>query len=236
MPFLYDSIASALHLIFAWDPQLAVIVKLSLTVSSFSTLLAAAIGIPLAFTLAFNRFFGKRLVIMVINTLLSVPTVVIGLFIYAFIARRGPLGALGLLYTPWAIVIGQALLIVPLITALTLAAISRMDDRYRQTARTLGANGRQVMWVVFKEARFGVVAALIAAFGRVISEIGISMMLGGNIKGFTRTITTAMALEYDKGAFTLAVALGIVLLAVSFGINLLFHFVQGRTGQEQLQL
>ncbi len=138
------------------------------------------------------------------------------------------------MYTPWAIVIGQVLSIVPLITALTLAAVNRMDDRYRQTARTLGANGRQVMWVVFKEARFGVVAALIAAFGRVISEIGISMMLGGNIKGFTRTITTAMALEYDKGAFTLAVALGVVLLVVSFSINLLFHFVQGRTGQEQL--
>ena len=235
MPFLADSFISALSLIFAWDPQLAVIVKLSLTVSILSTLLAAVIGVPLAFVVAFNRFYGKRLFIMVINTLLSVPTVVIGLFVYTFVARRGPLGDLGLLYTPWAIVIGQVLLIVPLITALTLAAVNRMDDRYRQTARTLGANGRQVMWVIFKEARFGVVAALIAAFGRVISEIGISMMLGGNIKGFTRTITTAMALEYDKGAFTLAVALGMVLLVVSFSINLLFHFVQGRTGQEQLQ-
>ena len=235
MPFLTDSIASALGLIFAWDPQLAAIVKLSLTVSILSTLLAAAIGVPLAFVVAFNRFYGKRLLIMVINTLLSVPTVVIGLFVYAIFARRGPLGTLGLLYTPWAIIIGQVLLIVPLITALTLAAVNRMDDRYRQTAKTLGANGHQMMWAVFKEARFGVVAALIAAFGRVISEIGISMMLGGNIKGFTRTITTAMALEYDKGAFTLAVALGIVLLVVSFSINLLFHFVQGRTGQEQLQ-
>ncbi len=131
MPFLTDSIASALGLIFAWDPQLAAIVKLSLTVSILSTLLAAAIGVPLAFVVAFNRFYGKRLLIMVINTLLSVPTVVIGLFVYAIIARRGPLGTLGLLYTPWAIIIGQVLLIVPLITALTLAAVNRMDDRYR---------------------------------------------------------------------------------------------------------
>jgi len=232
MPFLTDSIASAFGLIFTWDPQLAVIVRLSVTVSLVSTLLAGMVAVPLAFTIVFNRFFGKRLLIMVINTLLSVPTVVIGLFVYAFIARRGPLGSLGLLYTPGAIVIGQVLLIVPLMTALTLAAINRMDQRYRQTAKTLGANGRQVMGVVFKEARFGIAAAVITAFGRVISEIGISMMLGGNIKGFTRTITTAMALEYDKGAFTLAVALGIVLLAVSFSINLLFHFVQGRTEPE----
>jgi len=234
MPFLADSFASALGLIFAWDPQLAVIVKLSVTVSSISTLLAGVIGVPLAFAVAFNRFYGKRLVLTVINTLLSVPTVVIGLFVYAFIARRGPLGAFGLLYTPGAIIIGQVLLIVPLITALTLAAINRMDARYRRTAKTLGASGRQVMGVVFKEARFGIAAAVITAFGRVISEIGISMMLGGNIKGFTRTITTAMALEYDKGAFTLAVALGMVLLVVSFGINLLFHFIQGKTGEESL--
>lgn len=235
MPFLADSFASAFRLIIAWDPQLAVIVKLSVTVSLISTLLAGVIGVPLAFSIAFNRFYGKRFVIMLMNTLLSVPTVVIGLFVYAFVARRGPLGSLGLLYSPGAIIIGQVLLIVPLMTALTLAAINRMDERYRQTAKTLGANGRQVMGVVFKEARFGIAAAVIAAFGRVISEIGISMMLGGNIKGFTRTITTAMALEYDKGAFTLAVALGVVLLTVSFCINFLFHFIQGKSGEEQLQ-
>lgn len=133
-----------------------------------------------------------------------------------------------LLYTQHAIIIGQVILIIPVIAAFTIAAISRIDERYRQTARTLGANRRQTAWVVFREARFGIVAAIVAAFGRVISEIGISMMLGGNIRGFTRTMTTAMALEYDKGSFVLAVALGIVLLGLSFGMNLLFHFFQGR--------
>ena len=144
-----------------------------------------------------------------LNTLLALPTVVIGLFVYAFVSRRGVFGPLDLLYTQKAIIIGQIILIVPVVAAFTIAAISRIDERYRKTAMTLGA--------------------VIAAFGRVISEVGISMMLGGNIKGFTRTMTTAMALEYDKGAFTLAVALGIVLLGLSFGMNLLFHFFQGRT-------
>jgi tungstate transport system permease protein len=115
------------------------------------------------------------------------------------------------------------------VAAFTIAAISRIDERYRKAAMTLGANRLQTAWVLFREARFGIVAAVIAAFGRVISEVGISMMLGGNIKGFTRTMTTAMALEYDKGAFILAVALGIILLGLSFGMNLLFHFFQGRT-------
>jgi tungstate transport system permease protein len=119
-------------------------------------------------------------------------------------------------------------LIVPVVAAFTLAAISKIDVRYRKTAKTLGANRRQTAWIILREARFGIVAAIIAAFGRVISEVGISMMLGGNIKGFTRTMTTAMALEYDKGSFTLAIALGMVLLAISFGMNLLFHFFQGR--------
>jgi len=120
-------------------------------------------------------------------------------------------------------------LIIPVVTAFTIAAISRIDERYRKTAMTLGASRVQTAWVVFREARFGIVAAIVAAFGRVISEVGISMMLGGNIKGFTRTMTTAMALEYDKGSFILAISLGIVLLGLSFGMNLLFHFFQGRT-------
>jgi tungstate transport system permease protein len=126
-------------------------------------------------------------------------------------------------------IIGQFILILPLITALTIAAISRVDERYRTTAMTLGANAWQTGLVVLREGRFGIGATVISAFGRVISEIGISMMLGGNIKGFTRTMTTAMALEYDKGSFTLAVALGLVLMAISLGMNVLFNLVQGRS-------
>jgi len=229
MDLLIDSFVSAILLVFSLDPEMVAIVGVSLKVSLCSTLAAGLMGVPLGFAIAFGEFSGKRMMITVLNTLLALPTVVIGLFVYAFVSRRGVFGLFDLLYTQKAIIIGQIILIVPVVTALTIAAISRIDERYRQTALTLGANRIQTAWVVFREARFGVLAAIIAAFGRVISEVGISMMLGGNIKGFTRTMTTAMALEYDKGSFTLAVALGIVLLGLSFGMNVLFHFFQGRT-------
>lgn len=230
MDFLFDSFFSALALIWTRDSDVFAIVGVSLKVSTSSTLLASLMGVPLGFIIAFESFPGRRMIITCLNTLLALPTVVIGLFVYAFIARQGPLGFLDLLYTQKAIIIGQTILILPLVTALIIAAISRIDERYRKTAMTLGANRLQTAWVIFREARFGLGAAVIAAYGRVISEVGISMMLGGNARGFTRTMTTAMALEYDKGEFTLAVALGLILLGFSFGINLLFQFVQGRTG------
>jgi tungstate transport system permease protein len=231
MELLIDSFLSAVLLVVSLDPEMMKIVGVSLRVSCASTLSAALIGIPLGFAISFSEFNGKRLLITVFNTLLALPTVVIGLFVYAFISRRGIFGPLDLLYSQTAIIIGQVILIVPVVTVFTISAISRIDERYRRTALTLGANRRQSAWIVFREARFGIVAAAIAAFGRVIAEVGISMMLGGNIKGFTRTMTTAMALEYDKGAFILAVALGLVLLTLSFGMNLLFHFLQGRAGR-----
>ncbi len=229
MELLIDSFISALQLVLALDPEILTIVWVSLKVSGTSTLLASLMGVPLGFIIAFHTFAGKRLLITVLNTLLAVPTVVIGLLVYAFISRRGILGMLDLLYTQKAIVIGQTVLILPLVATFTIAAISRIDARYRKTAITLGANRLQTAMVIMREAKFGIVAAVIAAYGRVISEVGISMMLGGNARGFTRTMTTAMALEYDKGAFTLAVALGIILLTLAFAINLLFHFFQGKT-------
>jgi tungstate transport system permease protein len=228
MDLLTDSFLSAMLLIISLDPEMLSIVAVSLKVSGASTFLSSLIGLPLGFVIAFNSFRGKRLLITVLNTLLALPTVVIGLLVYAFISRRGILGAMDLLYTQKAMVIGQTILILPVITTFTISAISRIDDRYRKTAMTLGANLVQIAWVIVREARFGIVAAVIAAYGRVIAEVGISMMLGGNAKGFTRTMTTAMALEYDKGQFVLAVALGIVLLLFSFGMNMLFHFFQGR--------
>ena len=228
MELLIDSFLSAILMVISLDAEMVAIIGVSLKVSCASTVLAGLMGVPLGFTIAFGDFAGKRLTITVLNTLLALPTVVIGLFVYAFISRRGIFGPLDLLYSQTAIVIGQVILIIPVVAAFTIAAISRIDERYRNTAKTLGANRRQTAWIVFREARFGILAAIIAAFGRVISEVGISMMLGGNIKGFTRTMTTAMALEYDKGSFTLAIALGIVLLGISFGMNLLFHFFQGR--------
>lgn len=228
MNLLYESFLSAMELILAIDETIFTIVGVSLKVSLASTLLASIFGVPLGFAIAFSKWSGRRITITFLNTLLAMPTVVIGLFIYAFISRRGIFGPLDLLYTQKAIIIGQVFLIVPIIMAFTISSISSIDSRYRRTAVGLGANSLQAARIVLLEARFGIMAAVIAAFGRVISEIGISMMLGGNIKGFTRTMTTAMALEYDKGAFVLAVALGIILMAISFGMNFLFHFLQGK--------
>ncbi|MCP3892377.1 MAG: ABC transporter permease subunit [Desulfobulbaceae bacterium] len=232
MDLLFDSVGSAIVLLLSFDRELFEIVFVSLNVSFSATLIASVIGIPGGFMVAHSTFTGKRFVLTCLNTLLALPTVVIGLLVYSFISRRGIFGSLDLLYTQKAIVIGQVILIVPVIMTLTIAAISRIDKRYRMTALTLGANRVQMALVILKEARYGICAAIIAAFGRVIAEVGISMMLGGNAKGFTRTMTTAMALEYDKGEFVLAVALGITLMSFAFIINMLFHFLQGRTRSE----
>jgi len=228
MSFFLESLVSAVRLVRTLDPELLTIVRVSLTVSYLATICAAIVGIPAGFAIAYGNLPGKRALITILNTLLALPTVVIGLFVYTFLSRRGIFGPLDLLYTQEAMIIGQFLLIVPQITALTIAAVSRVDTRYRKTAQTLGANTWQTALVVLREGRFGIAAAVISAFGRVISEIGISMMLGGNIKGFTRTMTTAMALEYDKGSFILAVALGLVLMTLSLGMNILFNLIQGK--------
>jgi len=229
MSFFLESFSAAIRLVASLDPELLTIVRVSLTVSCIATVFAALIGIPAGFAIAYGQLPGKRILITILNTLLALPTVVIGLFVYTFISRRGIFGPLDLLYTQQAMIIGQFILIVPQITALTIAAVSRVDERYRKTAKTLGADTWQTVLVVLREGRFGIGAAVISAFGRVISEIGISMMLGGNIKGFTRTMTTAMALEYDKGSFILAVALGLVLMTLSLGMNILFNLIQGRS-------
>jgi tungstate transport system permease protein len=232
MDLIIDSFKAAILLILAWDHELLVIVGCSLKVSGLATVFATVVGLPLGFLIAFTAFPGKRLTLTCLNTLLALPTVVIGLLVYTLISRRGILGSLDLLYTQKAMIIGQIILIVPVIATMTIAAISRIDKRYRTTAQTLGANSCQVAWVIFIEARYGIIAAAIAAFGRVIAEIGISMMLGGNAKGFTRTMTTAMALEYDKGEFILAVALGIILMGLAFAINMVFQLFQGRVGAD----
>lgn len=234
MDLLKDSLLSAILLLMQLDSELLGIVWVSLKVSGISTFIASVVGIPAGLSIAQAVFPAKRLLLTCLNTLLALPTVVIGLLVYAFISRRAVFGSFGLLYTQEAMVIGQVILIVPLVTTLTIAAISRLDERYRLAALTLGADRLQTALVIFKEARFGIVAAVVAAFGRVIAEVGIGMMLGGNAKGFTRTMTTAMALEYDKGEYVLAVALGIVLMVIAFGVNLFFHFFQGRTRSDAL--
>ncbi|ACL03201.1 ABC transporter permease [Desulfatibacillum aliphaticivorans] len=228
MDLLIDSFWSALLLLASADEELLKIVKVSLTVSGFSTLIAAVTGVPLGFWVAFGRFRGQGMVTTILHTLLALPTVVVGLFVYAFISRRGILGPLDLLYSQQAMIIGQSILIIPVVAAFTITAVKKVDKRYSQTAMTLGANRFQTAMVVAMEARYGIMAAITAAFGRVIAEVGVSMMLGGNIKGFTRTMTTAMALEYDKGEFILAVALGLVLLTIAFGLNFALNLFQSR--------
>ena len=226
MNYLLEAFAAALQMLVALDRELFAIVLVSVKVSAASTLLATLIGIPIGFGLAMTEFWGKRMVVSVLNTLMAMPTVVVGLLIYGLLSRRGPMGDLALLYTPWAMILGQTVLIIPIIGALSLSAIHAVDSRVEKTALTLGASQRQAARMILSEGRYALLAAVTAGFGRVFAEVGISMMLGGNIRGYTRNITTAIALETGKGEFALGIALGIVLLTVAFGINVLFHLFQ----------
>ena len=223
-----DSFFSALLMIVRGDRELWGIVLLSLRCTFLACFFAALSGIPVALFLTNNDFPGKRLVLLIFNSLMALPTVVVGLFLYVFIARRGIFGPLDLLYSPTAISLGQFILIMPVMVMFVYAALSRLDSRYRETALTLGASEWQAAMTVMREGRIAMVAAACMAYGRGIAEVGVSMMLGGNIKGYTRTMTTAMSLEYDKGEFTLALGLGMVLLLVSFTLNGALSFFQGR--------
>ncbi len=228
MDYISEGIRRALWLILSLDGETFDVVLVSLKVSSAATLLACVVGVPLGLVIGVRNFWGKRAVVTVLNTLMALPTVVIGLTIYALISRRGPLGSLGLLYTPTAIVIGGFILATPIITALSLSAAQGIDKRVMPTALTLGASEFQATLAVLSEAKFSVIAAVVAGFGRVIAEVGSAMMLGGNIRGSTRTMTTAIALETSKGEFGFGIALGIVLLCVAFSLNLLFHYYQSK--------
>lgn len=226
MDYIYTGFKNAFRLIVSFDREMISIVLVSLKVSSISITLATLTGIPFGLSIALREFCGKRIVITVLNTLMAIPTVLVGLLIYSLISRRGPLGTLGLLYTPWAMVIGQFILSFPIIAALSLSAIQSIDKRIQKTAFTLGAGNWQTSLIILSEGRFAVLAAVIAGFSRVFSEVGVSMMVGGNIRGLTRNITTAIAFETGKGEFALGIALGIILLTVAFIVNILFHYFQ----------
>lgn len=200
----------------------------SLTLAATSCLIATLICLPLGSVIHFNRFRGKRIIINITQTLYSVPTVAVGLFVFVFISRAGPLGDLGLMFTPAAIVVGQVLLISPIIIGLTISALSGVDKSVAETAVSLGANGFQKTVLIIREARFAILAALIMGFGRAISEVGLSLMVGGNIRGFTRTITTAISLETSKGELELSIALGIILIFLALVINIALNRVQQR--------
>ena len=226
MNFLLEAFYSAFRLIIGFDTDVGQVLWTSLEVSTLATLFASLIGVPLGLLIALNRFRGRQALLLLLNTSMALPTVVVGLFFYALLSRRGPLGDLGLLFTPQGITLGLFALALPLVVNLSLAAIQGMDVRLFLTCKLLGANPIQQAWMILKEARFAVMAAIVMAFGRVISEVGIAMMLGGNIKGFTRTMTTAIALETSKGDFEFGLALGMVLLTVAFAVNALLFLLQ----------
>lgn len=204
------------------------ITGLSLSVAITATLAACAVGIPVGFWLGGTRFRGRRALLLLVNTALAVPTVVIGLLVYLMLSRHGPLGSLGLLFTWQAIVIAEVILALPIAAALAAAAIQAVDPRVGRTATTLGAGPLLTAWMVAREARYALLAAVVVCFGRVLSEVGAALIVGGNIRHQTRTLTTAVTLATSQGNFELAAALGLVLLGLALSVNLFLQLLQGR--------
>jgi len=226
MDSILNGLTQAFSLIIHLNSELFGIILLSLKVSGLSLLIATAFGLPAGALLGLKRFPGRDLAISTANTFMGLPPVVVGLFVYLLLSRKGPLGFMGLLYSPSAMIIAQTILATPIVIALCQSAIVNVDPIIRQAARTLGATPRQVTIAIIKEARYGILSAIIAAFGRVMAEVGAILIVGGNIAGYTRVMTTTIALETDKGNFELALALGIILLTISFSINAILHAVQ----------
>jgi tungstate transport system permease protein len=225
---LWNGFVKALELIVTLDPEVMQIAGRSLRIAVASTVAASIICIPIASLIHFNQFHGKRFLVSLIQTFYSVPTVAIGLFVFVFISRAGPFGGLGVLFTPTAIVVGQVILITPVLLGLTISALSGVDRALLDTARSMGASGWQMAVLVIREARFAVIAAVVMGFGRAISEVGISLMVGGNIRGFTRVITTAISLETSKGDIELSLALGIILILIALIVNIIMNRIQQR--------
>ncbi len=222
---LLQSFSRAVQLLLSGNREVFFIAFTSLQLSSISILISSLISLPLGVLLGFKDFPGRRVIIIILNTMMSLPTVVIGLLVYSLISRSGPLGGMGLLFSRGAIIIGQTLLSLPIIISLVYGAISRIDRRLPETLTTLGAQPGDIFIMTLKEGKTAILSALLAGFGRVIGEVGISMMLGGNIRWYTRTLTTAITLETSKGEFELALALGLILLVISFVVNLILHWL-----------
>jgi len=227
---LLEPTTQAFRLLFAGDPELLRIIWLSLWVSVAAIALVAVPSIGLGFLLAKKRFPGQRTVIVLVQALLSFPTVVIGLVLYLLLSRRGPLGSLELLFTPWAIMIGYMVIAFPILVVFTISAVQGADPRVYETARCLGAGRLKASLTTLWEVRFGILAAVVNGFGRAISEVGMAIMVGGNIAGLTRNIPTAIALETTKGDFAQGIALGFVLMMVALGVNVLLALLQGEGG------
>jgi tungstate transport system permease protein len=228
MDLLLTGTKHAFWLLLSGDPEVWRITWLSLQISTSATLVSLLLGIPLGTMLALNQFPGRRFVISLVNTGMSLPPVVVGLFVTILLWRSGPLGFLRLLYTPGAMVIAQVIIAAPIVTGLTLAAIQQLNPKLRLQILALGASRVQLVWLLLREARLPLLAAIMAGFGGVISEIGASMMVGGNILGHTRVLTTATVMETAKGNFDIAIALSVILLLLIFGVNAILTYTQQR--------
>ena len=228
MDIIIEGIKQAFILLFTLDQEVLGITWLSLKVSGTATFLSMFIGVSVGTAVALNQFPGKRLVVSLINTGMGLPPVVVGLFVTIFLWRNGPLGFLEILYTPTAIVLAQTVIATPIVMGISLAAIQNLPANLRLQILALGATRLQMVWILVKEARLPLLAGVMAGFGGVISEVGASIMVGGNIKGYSRVLTTATVMETGKGNFDIAMALGIILLLLSFAVNAILTQIQQR--------
>jgi len=228
MDLILEGIKKAFWLLVSFDPEVLGITLLSIKVSGSATLISLFIGISVGASVALTRFPGRRIVVSLINTGMALPPVVVGLFVTIFLWRNGPLGFMGILYTPLAMIIAQAVIATPIVTGITLAAVQQLPGKLRLQILALGATRLQMVWILIKEAKLSLLAAVMAGFGGVISEVGASIMVGGNIKGYSRVLTTATVMETGRGNFDVAIALSIILLLLAYLINLVLTQVQQR--------
>jgi tungstate transport system permease protein len=228
MDLLWQGIKEAIRLLLSGDPEVFSIVLLSFRVSLTATVTSLILGVPAGMGLALSRFRGRRLLISLVNVGMGLPPVVVGLMVAILLWRSGPLGFLGIMYTPLAIIIAQTVIAAPIVTGLTLAAVQQLNPKVRLQILALGASRWQMLWILVREARLPILAAAMAGFGGVISEVGASMMVGGNLLGQTRVLTTATVLETSKGNFDVALALGTILFALAYTITLALTVVQQR--------
>ena len=227
MHLIWKGLLEAVRLIVTGDPEVLRVTWLSLQISGSATLLSLLLGVPAGMALGLTRFPGRGILVALVNTGMGLPPVVVGLFVSIFLWRSGPLGFLELLYTPTAIVVAQFVIAAPIVTGLTVAAMQQLNPKLRLQLLALGASRWQLLWLLTREARLPLLAAVMAGFG-VISEVGASMMVGGNIRGQTRVLTTATVLETGRGNFDLAIALSLILLLLAFGVNYLLTWIQQR--------
>jgi len=228
MDLILEGIKKAFWLLVSFDPEVLGITLLSIRVSGSATLISLFIGISVGASVALTRFPGRRIVVSLINTGMALPPVVVGLFVTISLWRNGPLGFMGILYTPLAMIVAQTVIATPIVTGITLAAVQQLPAKLRLQILALGATRLQMLWILIKEAKLSLLAAVMAGFGGVISEVGASIMVGGNIKGYSRVLTTATVMETGRGNFDVAIALSIILLLLAYLINLVLTQVQQR--------